>query len=147
MFSIFTIDRQLTMRRSEFGLFGINSDCWIYSVIQIYFQRCCHKRKDTITREPTYFKRDNWFTEFINRLNFRAFVVTSTQNHRIIHFFNIIKILNKYLFTALKFYCICLHCLHSSKRRSDHLFFPDLKSLLFSSPCCRVNILTILSTT
>ena len=30
---------------------------------------------------------------------------------------------------------IYLHCLHSSKRRSGHLFFPDLKSLLFSSRC------------
>ena len=33
----------------------------------------------------------------------------------------------------INFYLICLHCLHSSKRGSGHLFFPDLKSLVFSS--------------
>ena len=48
-----------------------------------------------------------------------AFVVTSTQNHQIIHLLNIIEILNK-------FYLICLHCLHLSKSGSGHLFFPDL---------------------
>ena len=35
----------------------------------------------------------------------RAFVVTSTQNHRIIHLFNIIEILNKFKISSLQISC------------------------------------------
>ena len=35
------------------------------------------------------------------------------------------------LFTALNFFLICLHCLHSSKSRSSHLFFSWLKKSCF----------------
>ena len=51
-------------------------------------------------------------------LHKQAFVITSTQNHQIIHLF----LLN-------------MSCLHSSKGGSGHLFFPNLKSPLLSSRC------------
>ena len=64
-----------------------------------------------------------------------AFVATSTQNHRIVHLFNIIEILNKFKIfqdDRIRRFSnnIDLRKVDLSKRGRGHLFFPDLKSLV-----------------
>ena len=92
-------------------------------------------------------KLKNSFKKVKNQVEniFGALVVTSTQNHWIIHLFDIIETLNKFTIfqdhwirkfsNNIDLRKVDFHCLHSWKRGSGHLFFPDLKSLLFIATC------------